>query len=990
MNANMKILAIAMVLTAAVIGIAAIDHSEESDAASHTVDYDYSDGGYCVISRQMGDIYAAIANGASIETGNNLCFEAFPSSGYQFDYWTVNGFEESTSTPYYMDMPNRNITIYAQFSLIPVSYTVSFGSNNSSYGSASASRDMGDGTYAYFSSGSSIVEGSSIKLEAFPNVGYVFDHWTANGTTVSYNSTYYTTSPSNNVTYTAYFTAGSAHTFTVSENNSNYGNTTGAYYSNGQWVYFNSSRSCLPGLQMKASAAASTGYEFVNWTSGGSVVSTNPVYEFTMPNSNYSLVANFRQQTFDIDIQSNNSNYGSVNPSAVYNVPYGSTITVSNNTLVINGTTVTATASQPSSSYQYAFSSWDVSDQAAVTSDMTITATFVQSARTYTVSFEPNNSSYGTTVGSRYQDGIWVYFNSPYSILPGETMRIRATPATGYNFVNWTLNGNIVSTNELYEFTTTSSDVYYTANFAVKTFDVTILSNNTDYGTVSPGSVQNVPYGTVIGVNGTTMTVNGTNVIATPTTSTPESTYSFDSWDVSDGDTVTSDMTITATFTLNTPKYMLYFAPNDSDYGYASAAEYVNGTWVWFNSGRDTSVGATLKLHAVPKDGYRFVNWTDSNGIVVSTHLDYHFTMPAHAETYTANYEVKPDTAFWSNDLYNGTVTIAFKFSGTNMTHDMAIPLYSATFDEQRRATWTPTGEVLNVSVSYPATITCSLDDEEPVTARLGNWTGFVLIMSISAGSIQFIPMDTFSDFTSYTLLETQATTVYTWDADGTTAYDIQHSDSGTGTPVRFSVVDTWTYLDTFGVVLNDPHINVTDYFPQYQKVRVNLYGFAVYGDAVTINGKSWDVTGSEITITYTTDDSGINHWAQAGTQGASTKNLTLSNISITWDGTNCWLESNTDGFAIDLGSYSSASKTFSFTGLWYFTATLDEPYTATKTVVSGDWDSLLNIDAKAVILIFLGIVILAGLFCHVKFKLKWLDAAVIVIALITAFMLLG
>lgn len=397
------------------------------------------------------------------------------------------------------------------------------------------------------------------------------------------------------------------------------------------------------------------------------------------------------------------------------------------------------------------------------------------------------------------------------------------------------------------------------------------------------------------------------------------------------------------------------------------------------------------ELPTPEKTGYTFTGWftSQTSGDRVSSTTKY--TTAGNTTLYAQWAEIIEGT-FWSNDLYNGTVSIAFKFSSSaSKTHVMAMPLYTATFDEQRRATWDVAG-ILDMTVSYPSTISVTLNNGETVTKSFGNWSGYVLNISPSAGSITFVPMDTFNDFTSYTLLEGQADTVYSWDTTGagTTIHEIIHKDTGPGTLVKFSVVNTWTYLDTFGVVLNDPHINVNDYFPQYEKARVNLYAFGVYGEAMTINGKSWDVVGSNVTITYTTDDAGINHWAAEGTAGAETKSLTLSNISITWDGTNCWLSSNTDGFIVDLGSYSNASKTFSFTGLWYFTATLDEPYTATQTVISGEWESLLDIDATAVIILFLGIVIAAGLFCHVKFRMKWLDGVIIIVAIITAFVLLG
>ncbi|MGN1227790.1 MAG: InlB B-repeat-containing protein, partial [Christensenellales bacterium] len=98
---------------------------------------------------------------------------------------------------------------------------------------------------------------------------------------------------------------------------------------------------------------------------------------------------------YTITINVNNSNYGSVNPTSITNVPYGASITVSSNKVTINGTTVTATANSSTSQYTFAFSSWS-NASGTVTGARTITANFTRTTNTYTVTINVNNSNYGS------------------------------------------------------------------------------------------------------------------------------------------------------------------------------------------------------------------------------------------------------------------------------------------------------------------------------------------------------------------------------------------------------------------------------------------------------------------------------------------------------------------------------------------------------------------------------------------------------------------
>jgi hypothetical protein len=74
---------------------------------------------------------------------------------------------------------------------------------------------------------------------------------------------------------------------------------------------------------LTASANTANHYRFVDWTAGGTQVSTNPVYSFTATGPT-NLVANFDIERFNVDIQ-NGSKYG-LNPTNFTGIAYGSSV----------------------------------------------------------------------------------------------------------------------------------------------------------------------------------------------------------------------------------------------------------------------------------------------------------------------------------------------------------------------------------------------------------------------------------------------------------------------------------------------------------------------------------------------------------------------------------------------------------------------------------------------------------------------------------------
>ena len=192
---------------------------------------------------------------------------------------------------------------------------------------------------------------------------------------------------------------------------------------------------------------------------------------------------------------------------------------------------------------------------------------------------------------------------------PTESCTITATPNTGYHFVNWTVNGLELTTDNPYTFIPTG-DITITANFAIDTY------------TIATGGI------------GGTITGSGTyNYGATCTlTATPNAGYEFRRW-MEYGETIStsnpysftvdSNRTITADF--NQLSYTV------------SATSSGNGS---VSGGGTYNSGETVSLSATPNEGYVFVNWIE-NGVEVSTSNPYTFTCTEN-RTIVGNFAANP------------------------------------------------------------------------------------------------------------------------------------------------------------------------------------------------------------------------------------------------------------------------------------------------------------------------------------------------------------
>ena len=485
------------------------------------------------------------------------------------------------------------------------------------------------------------------------------------------------------------------------------------------------------GAQVTLTATPATGYEFVNWTKGNGVVSTNAVYTFTATEAG-TYIANFAVAHYEITAIASPTNAGTVTGTGSYE--HGSTATL------------TATAANG-----YLFVNWtkdgeEVSTNATYAFEVTASGTYTANFATeHTITVTTNNSDAGNANGG----GTYAY---------GQVITISATANVGYSFVNWTLNGAEVSIDADYTFTVTGNATY-TANFEVAQYTITVVANPTDGGVVTGEGTY---------IHGSTVTLTATanegfefinwtkdgafysdenevtftatanaNFRATFAEEAAPTTFTITA-SASPGGTISPYGFITAqlgtdqTFTI-TPdehkaiqgvvvdnvnigkvtEYTFYNITENHDIAaYFEDARYqVNAQVNIEGSGTITFGGEIFNSHiywyntqitllATANDGYEFVNWTDDEGNVVSETASLSFNVTEDV-TYTANFIAVYTINVEANIEGSGTV------DGGGTYHDGETAYLTASAnDGYVFVNWTKNGEVVSTNNSISFTVT--------------------------------------------------------------------------------------------------------------------------------------------------------------------------------------------------------------------------------------------------------------------------------------------
>lgn len=161
-------------------------------------------------------------------------------------------------------------------------------------------------------------------------------------------------------------------------------------------------------------------YTFHGWNDGTTTYAANAIPAVSGA-ATYTADVTKVKNNYTLTIGVVEAGYGSVNETSV-TVPYGTSVSTSDNVLTIGTTTVTATPTAQTAQYTYAFDHWN-NVPATVTEAATIQAVFTRSTRSYNVTF--NMKDHGSAIDGQTKE-YGSHVDQPSD--PSEE---------GYTFVGW-------------------------------------------------------------------------------------------------------------------------------------------------------------------------------------------------------------------------------------------------------------------------------------------------------------------------------------------------------------------------------------------------------------------------------------------------------------------------------------------------------------------------------------------------------------------------
>lgn len=362
-------------------------------------------------------------------------------------------------------------------------------------------------------------------------------------------------------------------------------------------------------------------------------------------------------------------------------------------------------------------------------------------------------------------------------------------------------------------------------------------------------------------------------------------------------------------------------------------------------------------------------NWADSTSYL------YNLLLPGSAQNLSVEYFTDTtveyiDTRYgigirdegtttWTNDQQNGITSIAFStWSRVNE---------NTTFDDSGD-TYSNTGTIGYYGSSTTDTFTVyrtggrtyvSLNNNSPVD--IGVWSQIQLDIDNINGKLIAYPIGNWDNFNNYSIYGTSIEIgtlnrlnlrSITWEADNT---------------LRLEVENTNVFFNNYGVVMIDPHITITDLWPNYDRFSVHFTGVASIGESITIGSNTYPITNGTIEIdekTYSVTDLILEYTKET------------DNDNISW---NVQIISGKNETDINVDS-----TYISLNGPWYFVAGFYK--IIQKDVQERTWDPVYNFAEGHIFFWMAGFVLLLGLGAY---KLGYVDGLSAIILITTEVILL-
>ncbi len=386
-------------------------------------------------------------------------------------------------------------------------------------------------------------------------------------------------------------------------------------------------------------------YVFSNWT-GSISGSTNP-YTINNLSSNQTVTAVFTIPSYNITVQSDSGNHCLVGINGSTPSYYQSVTINKGDTFILSAT--------PDSGYNFQYflgsdgNTYNTDAFYTVSSNLTLTAVVTQ-GNTYTITINTDNSDANNRV--RFMNNgsggntSWAPSASVVVEEGNANVRITATSANGYTFSGWYNGNTLVSTSQSYKLPAINSNITLTARYSMITYTLNVVL-------ASGQSIPNAAY--TLSGSGNNYNINSTATISAVVNSGYTDDWEFDYFDYGGENNIT-----TSPYNLSISDIKDAQGGKDSNtsftvYAYfrqiqhietvnveltanypSSCTLYFNGTQV--SSGTTTTVeknsAVTINISVTNPNTYDFVDWSDSEGAILSSNTTYSFAATSNISIY--------------------------------------------------------------------------------------------------------------------------------------------------------------------------------------------------------------------------------------------------------------------------------------------------------------------------------------------------------------------
>ena len=790
--------------------------------------------------------YGIVSGGGNYDEGSNVTITATPETGYDFIKWTENDNVVSNDVSYTISNIAANHTLVAHFQK---SYIVT------------ASADPTEGGNVQFLTG----DGSSTSNEYLPCYSYY-----------NYNLTQQIYTPAEigaigSINSIAFYNGGSTKTlseldfYMVHTDKSEFSSTS-------DWITVTSNDLVYSGTNVEMTEGQWT---IINFTTPFVYDGVSNLALITDEHMQYSSGLRCRVFTpasggyCSLQVNSDGTNYDPYSPTQ-----YSGTLMNVKNQILVNPSGSLSRSFPENASCtliaepneHYHFTEW-TENGSQISTNTTHAISNIAADHNVVANFELD--TYEITASANPTNGGTITGADTYSY--GAAATLIATPSTGYHFVNWTENGDEVSTNATYSFTVTGARTIV-ANFTPDTYTITATASPAAGGTVSGGGNYNY----------------GDNCTVTATANTG---YTFDGWyennslvssNAAYSFTVTAARTLEARYTLNSYTITATASPT------AGGTITGDGTY---------NYGDNCTLTATPNTGYTFDGWYENNS-VVSTNAAYSFTVTA-ARTLEARY-TQNQYVLTINYRYSDNSQAASTYTDDqlhyNDSYSINSPAITGYTPSQATVSGTMPDEDVTVNVTY------NVNSHNVTYAYTGN---------VPTGAPAVPATQTYNYGATVPAAEVPTMEGYTfsgWSGEVSTMPDNDVNVTGYWTVNTHTL--TINYVDGNNNTLATQYTGNVDYNDSYSVNSPAVTGYTP--DQATVSGTmpDNDVT---VNVTYTLNSYAITATASPAAGGTVSGNGTYNhgdnctvtataNTGYTFDG---WYENN---------SVVSTSAAYTFT----------------------------------------------------------------------------